>query len=61
MLARALIRKRNFQMAALALKNAGSELESYVRSTSLEERPPTVQRMKDQIAEIVKELGSNAA
>jgi hypothetical protein len=60
MLARALIRKRNFQMAALALKNADGELELYVRSTPLEERPPTVQRMKDQIAEILKELGSGA-
>jgi hypothetical protein len=61
MLARALIKKRNFQMAALALKSADSELRSYMKSTSLGECPPTVQRMKDQIAEIVKELGSNAA
>jgi hypothetical protein len=61
MLARALIRKRNFQMAALALKNADSELESYVRSIPLRELPPSVQRMKEQIAEMVKELGSGAA
>jgi hypothetical protein len=61
MLARALIRDRNFQMAAVALKNADSELELYVRSTPLKEHPPTVQKMKEQIAAIVKELGSAAA
>jgi hypothetical protein len=61
MLARALIGKRNFQMAALVLKNANSELESYVRSIPLRELPPKVQRMKEQIAEIIKELGSGAA
>jgi hypothetical protein len=61
MLARALIRNRNFQLAVVALKNADNELELYVRSTPLKEHPPTVQKMKEQIAAIVKELGSGAA
>jgi hypothetical protein len=61
MLARAFIRKGNFQMAAVALKNADSELESYVKSAPLKERHPAIQRMKEQIAAIIKELGSGAA
>jgi hypothetical protein len=61
MLARALIRNHNFQLAAVALKNADKELELYVRSTPLKEPPPTVQKMKEQIAAIIKELGSGAA
>jgi hypothetical protein len=61
MLSRALIGKRNFQMAAIALKNADSELELYMRSTPLREHPPRVQKMKEQIAAIIKELGSGAA
>jgi hypothetical protein len=60
MLARALTRNRNFQLAAVALKNADNELELYVRSTPLKDHPPTVQKMKEQIAAIVKELGSGA-
>jgi hypothetical protein len=61
MLSRALIGKRNFQMAAAALKNADSELELYMRSIPLREHPPRVQKMKEQIAAIIKELGSGAA
>jgi hypothetical protein len=61
MLSRALIGKRNFQMAAVALKNADSELELYKGSTPLREHLPRVQKMKEQIAAIIKELGSGAA
>jgi hypothetical protein len=60
-LSRALIGKRNFQMAAIALKNADNELELYMRSTPPREHPPRVQKMKEQIAAIIKELGSGAA
>jgi hypothetical protein len=35
MLARALVRNRNFQMAAVVLKKADNKLELYVRSTPL--------------------------
>jgi hypothetical protein len=61
MLSRALIEKGNFQMAAVALKSADSELELYVRSSSLKEHPQTVRKMKEQIAAILEELGSGAA
>lgn len=61
MLSRALIGRGNFQMAAVALKNADSELDTYMRLTPLNEHPPGVQKMKEQIAAIVKELRSGAA
>jgi hypothetical protein len=60
MLARDLIGKRNFQMAALALKKADSELELYMRTTPQSEHPLIVQEMKERIAAIVKELRSVA-
>jgi hypothetical protein len=58
MLARALIRNRNLQLAAVALKNADNELNSY---TPFKKDLPSVQKIKEQIAAIVKELGSGAA
>jgi hypothetical protein len=57
----ALIAKCNFQTAAVSLKNADRELDTYMRSTRLREYPPRVQRMKEQIAAIIRELGSGAA
>jgi hypothetical protein len=60
-LSRAFIGKRNIQMAGVALKNAHSEVEMYMRSTPLGEHPPSVQKMKEQIAVMIKELGTGAA
>jgi Chromate resistance exported protein len=60
-LASDLIGKRNFQMAALALKKADSELELYMRTTPPTEHSLTAQEMKEQIAAIVKKLQSGAA
>jgi hypothetical protein len=56
MLAHALIGHRNFQLAAVALYNADNQLDSYLNSTPLKEHPPTIQKMKEQIAAMVKEL-----
>jgi len=56
-----LIAKSNLQMAAISLKNADRELEMYMRSTRLREHPPRVRKMKEQIAAIIRELGSGAA
>jgi hypothetical protein len=61
MLARELNRKRNFPMAALALTKADSALELYMNTTPLSHHPPIVQKMKEQIATMVKELKSGAA
>jgi hypothetical protein len=60
MLSRAFIAKRSFQMAAIALKNADSELEVYLKSTSVREHLPRVQEMREQIAAMIKNLGSGA-
>jgi hypothetical protein len=54
MLSRALIEMSNFQMAAVALKSAHSELELYVRSSPLKEHSQNVRKMKEQIAAILR-------
>jgi hypothetical protein len=56
MLARNLVGRENVAVAKLALKNAGLELEAYMRTTALKEHSAVVQKMKEQIAAIVTEL-----
>jgi hypothetical protein len=59
-LSRAFIAKRSFEMAAIALKNADSELEVYLKSTSMREHLPRMQEMREQIAAMIKNLTSGA-
>jgi hypothetical protein len=60
MLARDLIGKRNFPLAAIALNNADHALDAYVKSSSIKDYPAIVKSMKDHIRGLLNELKQTA-
>jgi hypothetical protein len=59
-LARDLVGKRNFPLAALALRNADRALDSYKETKFIKNHPEIVQSMKDQILDLLNELRQTA-
>jgi hypothetical protein len=59
-LARDLVGKRNFPLAALALRNADRALDSYTKTNLIKDHPEIVQSMKDQIRDLFNELRQTA-